>query len=160
MFGDTTKSPVWLKSELANGNNMPIFFPCEWKNKNSYQPKRQNGWIQRGRDGHEVHWDRVRHFHSFFLKNEAGCTHLPHRALLSKLCQQTQYWWDVAPHQHWRGLGTLYNTLWTRKTEGHCCERNTSTGKRRKALVIYHTSSFSRLMWTRKTTRPRIRGVA
>ena len=50
-----------------------------------------------------------------------SCTHLPHMAPLWELCQQTQCWWDAAPHQHWRAPGTLCNTLWTRKTAARCC---------------------------------------
>lgn len=51
------------------------------------------------------------------------CTHLRHMAQQSKLCQRTQCWWDAAPHQHWRGLGTLCNKLWRKRTVGRCCEK-------------------------------------
>lgn len=57
-------------------------------------------------------------------------THLRRRELLWELCQQTQCWWDAAPRQHWTGRGTLYNTLWTRKTATHCCERKKQTENR------------------------------
>lgn len=90
--------------------------------------------------------------------HKTGCTHLRHMALLSKLCQRKQYWWDAAPHQHWKGLGTLCNKLWRKKTEGHCCEGRGTQGK--GELVVSFTPVVISLFTDAPQRRPQRRGAA
>lgn len=124
------------------------------------QPKTPNGWIQREESPHS----QLTYFIFLFFNssNETDCTHLRHMARLSKLCQRKQYWWDVAPHQHWKGLGTLCNTLWTRKTAGHCCERKGTQEGAGYLFISCFLGFFYPLlivMFTWTAERPHIHGV-
>ena len=130
---------MWLKPQLANGDNMPIFFPpCEWKNKNSNQPKRH---IQKGGKTAMKSTATSQTFSNFFFKTrQAALTFRTGHYYQSSVNKHSIG--EMLRHTNTGGVSVLYITHFGRERQRGIAAKETQAQGKTKKSVSYFSHVF------------------